>query len=172
MKKITSISLISFLLLVAVSAGFSQLRSPSEYNRDGINLDNTYFTLNESDQAVYGYASQWTQTTARTYEDKDAFFKWYFKDGSTAYIRQGEYVGDIGMITKYLLTDESENLFDDQGKAVQPMTLSNYPIKVELWMGAPEEHAGFDQEILVDAVCNDQNDIQYGNLYYFFPCQR
>jgi hypothetical protein len=161
------------LLILAISySGFSQLRSPSEYNRDGINLENTYYVLYESDGASYGWASQWTQSTARTYEDKIAIFKWYFKDGSLAYARQGNRVGDIGMITKYLLTDEAGKLKDIEGNDLQPMTLENYPVRVELWIGSQDGQAGFKPEILVDAVCNDQESIQYGYAYYFAGCSQ
>ena len=171
MRQLTGIALFSFLLHIAGSPGFAQLRAPSEYNRDGINIDNTYFVLYDTNEAVYGWASQWTQITAETYEDKILFFKWHFKDGSSAFTRQGEHVGDIGMITKYLLTDESGNLKDAKGNAVQPMTLKNYPVKIELWMGIVEDQAGFKPEILVDSLCNDQKSIQYGYGYYFHSCQ-
>jgi len=170
MKRITLPSLL-LLSLVAISySAFSQLRSPSEYNRDGINLENTYFVLYESGEASYGWSSQWTQSTARTYEDKIAIFKWYFKDNSVAYTRQGTRVGDIGMITKYLLTDEAEKLKDIDGKALQPMTMGNYPVRIELWMGVPDGQSGFEPEILVDAACNDQDAIQHGYAYYFYGC--
>jgi len=170
MKWITTFTLFSFLIHMAGYAGFSQWRSPSEYNRDGINLENTYFVLYESNEAAYGWASQWTQSTARTYEDKTAFFRWHFKDGSVAYTRQGKLIGDIGMITKYLLTDEAETLTDNMGNSLQPMTPDNYPVKIELWMGTPDKPSDLKPEILVDVVCNDQQDIQYGYAYYFFGC--
>ena len=160
------------LILTIGYSAFSQLRSPSEFNRDGINLENTYFVLYESGEASYGWASQWTQSTARTYEDKIAIFKWYFKDGSVAYARQGNQVGDIGMITKYLLTDETEKLKDIAGNDLQPMTLENYPARVELWMGEPDGPSGFKPEILVDAVCNDQESIRHGYAYYFSGCTK
>ena len=160
------------LILTIGYNGFSQLRSPSEFNRDGINLENTYFVLYESGEADYGWSSQWTQSTARTYEDKIAIFKWHFKDGSVAYARQGNQIGDIGMITKYLLTDETEKLKDIEGNDLQPMTLANYPVRVELWMGEPDGQSGFKPEILVDAVCNDQESIQHGYAYYFSGCAK
>lgn len=170
MKRIAGIAFFSLLIHLAGHAGFSQLRSPSEYNQDGINLDNTYFVLYKSKEADYGSASQWTQSTARTYADKAAFLKWHFKDGSVAYVSQSDHVGDIGMISQYLLTDESATLTDDKGKPVQPMTLDNYPVKVELWMGAPGGSSAFNPEILVDAACSDQKSIQYGYAYYFSAC--
>lgn len=171
MHGITRIALLTVVLLAAGFAGFAQLRSPSEYNRDGVNLDNTWFVLYDSKEADYGWASEWTQTTARTYAEKSALFKWYFKDGSVAYTRQGEQIGDIGMITKYLLTDESENLKDIHGNPVQPLTLDNFPVKLELWMGTVENQADFKPEILIDAVCNDQKSIEYGYAYYFQGCR-
>ena len=171
MKRIARVVLFSFLVHMAGYGAFSQLRSPSEYNRDGIDLENTYFVLYEGDEAGYGWASQWTQSTARTYADKIAFFKWYFKDGTIAYSRQGEHVGDIGMISKYLLTDESETLSDAEGNEVQPMTLGSYPIKVELWMGVSDQSNRFEEKVLVDAGCTDQESIQRGYAYYFSGCE-
>lgn len=165
---------ISLLLLVIIFAlsysGYSQLRSPSEYNQDGIDLENTYFALYESEGAYYGWASQWTQTTARTYEDRIAFFKWYFKDGTVAYTQQGAKIGDIGMITKYLLTEEAAKLKDVEGKDLQPMTLDNFPVKIELWIGASEEPEGFKPEILVDVACNKRQTIKNEYAYYFAGC--
>jgi hypothetical protein len=170
MKRIIRVVLFSFLVHMAGYGAFSQLRSPSEYNRDGIDLEYTYFVIYEGDEAGYGWASQWTQSTARTYADKVAFFKWHFKNGTVAYSRQGKHVGDIGMITKYLLTDESEKLVDVEGNAVQPMTLENYPVKVELWMGDSDQPNRFEPELLVDAACTDQESIQQGYAYYFSGC--
>jgi hypothetical protein len=170
MHRLVGIVSFSFLLLITGSPGFSQLRSPSEYNRDRINTENTYFVLYDSNEAEFGWASEWTQTTARTYEEKVVLFSWHFKDGSVAYTQQGEHVGDIGMITKYLLTDKSENLKDLHGNSVQPLTLGNFPVKVELWMGTVEDASGFKPELLVDAVCCDSQNIQHGYAYYFYDC--
>jgi len=170
MRRIAGIALFTFLLQFSSLECFSQLRSPSEFNRDGINIEHTYFVLYDATEAGFGWASEWTQTTARTYADKTAFFKWHFKDGSFAFTRQGDHIGDIGMITKYLLTDESGKLSDIKGNAIQPMTLDNYPVKIELWLGTKEDREDIKPEILVDAVCNDQTDIQYGYAYYFNDC--
>jgi len=170
MHRFGRIALFLFLLLCAGSVALSQLRNASPYVQDHINIENTWFVLYDSNEAGFGWASEWTQTTARTQAEKTALFKWHFKDGSAAYTRQGEYIGDIGMFKPYLLTDESKNLKDIHGQPVQPMTLDNYPIKIELWMGTAGEQTDLKPEILVDSVCCNEGSIQYGYAYYFQAC--
>lgn len=138
--------------------------------QDRINVENTWFVLYDSKEAGFGWASEWTQATARTQAEKTALFKWHFKDGSVAYARQGEYIGDIGMFQPYLLTDESEKLKDIHGDPVQPMTLANYPVKIELWMGPAGEKSDFKPEILIDSICYNEESIEYGYAYYFYDC--
>ena len=171
MHRFVRIILFILLLLASGLFAFSQLRNTSPYVQDRINVENTWFVLYDSNEAGFGWASEWTQDTARTQAEKTALFKWHFKDGSVAYTRQGQYIGDLGMFLAYLLTDESENLKDIHGNPVQPLTLVNYPMKIELWMGAAGEHADFKPEILVDSVCLNEGNIEYGYAYYFHDCR-
>ena len=170
MHRFVKIALFLSLLHAAGPFAFSQLRNISPYMQDRINLDNTWFVLYDSNEAGFGWASEWTQTTARTQAERTALFKWHFKDGSVAYTQQGQYIGDFGMYTTYLLKDESENLKNIQGNPVQPMTLANYPVKIELWMGVAGEQTDFKPEILVDSVCSSEEKIEYGYAYYFYDC--
>lgn len=170
MHRLVSTALFVFLVLGSGSFAFAQLRNTSPYVQDRINIENTWFVLYDSSAAGYGWASEWTQTTARTQAERTAFFKWHFKDGAVAYTRQGEFIGDIGMYLPYLLKDEAENLKDMHGDPVQPMTLKNYPVKIELWMGTAGEESTFEPEILVDSICYNEGGIQYGYAYYFYDC--
>lgn len=166
------VRIILFFLLLSASGlfAFSQLRNTSPYVQNRINVENTWFVLYDSKEAGFGWASEWTQDTARTQAEKTALFKWHFKDGSVAYTRQGEFIGDIGMFLPYLLTHESENLKDIHGNPVQPMTLVNYPLKIELWIGKAGEQSDFTPELLVDSVCFNEEYIEYGYAYYFYDC--
>ena len=164
------IALLLLLLHTGALFAFSQLRNASPYVQDRINIENTYFVLYDANEADFSWASEWTQTTARTQAEMTALFKWHFKDGSVAYTRQGQYVGDIGMFQPYLLTDESKNLKDIHGDPVQPMTLANYPVKIELWVGTAEDQKDFKPEILVDSLCFNEEKIEYGYAYYFYDC--
>lgn len=170
MHRFLRIPLFLFLLHVAGSFAFSQLRNTSPYMQDRVNIENTYFVLYDTNEAGFGWASEWTQTTARTQAEKTALFKWHFKDGSVAYTQQGDYIGDIGMFLAYLVTDESEKLKDVHGNPAQPMTLKNYPVKIELWVGTAGEKTDFKPEILIDSVCYNEEGIEYGYAYYFYDC--
>ncbi|MBN2243339.1 MAG: hypothetical protein JW793_11680 [Acidobacteria bacterium] len=170
MHRFAKIALFLCLLQAAGSVSFSQLRNNSPYVENRINVEHTWFVLYDSNEAGFGWASEWTEETARMQADKTALLQWHFKDGSTAYTQQGKLIGDIGMFLPYLLTDESEKLKSIHGDPVQPLTLSNYPVKIELWMGATGGQAGFKPEILVDAVCLSEESIEYGYAYYFHDC--
>ncbi len=170
MHRFVRIPLFLFLLHVAGSYAFSQLRNTSPYVQDHINTENTWFVLYKSNEAGFGWASEWTQDTARTRAEKTAMFKWHFKDGSVAYTRQGEFIGDLGMFQPYLLKDESENLKDIHGNPVQPLTLTNYPVKIELWAGTAGEKTDFKPETLIDSLCYAGESLEYGYAYYFYDC--
>jgi hypothetical protein len=157
------------LLICANPPGFSQLRHISPYSGDRIHADQTYFVLKDANTAAFAWASEWTQGTAIDYSEKHPFFVWHFKDGSKAYSRFGIDFGDIGISLDYLLSKESGNLEDQKQNKIQPMTRTNYPVKVELWIG--EEQDGFKPETRVDAVCFDGQSIEYGRVYHFSDCK-
>jgi hypothetical protein len=161
----------AFLLNVAIPSGFPQLRNLSEYSQDRINTDKTYFMLQEKDAADFVWASEWSHVTANAYPEKMAMFLWHFKDGSKAYSQQGDLIGDLGQMTGYLLTNQSANLEDVRRKKIQPLSRSNYPVKLELWIGVVENSTGFTQEMLVDAACFDANSIEYNRPYHFANCK-
>jgi hypothetical protein len=171
MRHILSMAFLAVLLSAAGTSSFSQLRNLSEYSQNGIQFNQTGFVLREKDVADYHWTSQWTHVAANAYPDKKAMFIWHFKDGLKAYLQQGEYVGDMGQITGYLLTGQSVNLEDVHRKKIQPMTLSNYPVKVELWIGEIEDSTGFAPEILVDRVCLDDQSIELNQAYHFSSCK-
>ena len=64
----------------------------------------------------------------------------------------------------------TESLKDIPGGPVQPMTLANYPVKIELWVGTAEDQKDFKPEILVDSLCFNEEKIEYGYAYYFYDC--
>jgi hypothetical protein len=170
MHRFFRISMAVFLLNAFISAGFPQLRQPSEYMADRINLEHTYFVLYNSNEAGFGWGSEWTQTSSQNFEEKNALLLWHFKDGSIAYTRQGEYIGDFGMLRPYLMTEESKTLRDLHHNPIQPLTLENFPVKIELWTGEAGDPADFKPETLLDSVCLAEQKIEYGYAYYFFGC--
>jgi hypothetical protein len=171
MRYILSMTFLAVLLSAASPSGFSQLRNLSEYSRDCIEFNQTGFVLRDKNVADYNWTTQWTHTTANAYPDQKAMLIWYFKDGLKAYLQQGEFIGDLGQITGYLLTGKSANLEDVHRKKIQPMTLSNYPVKVELWIGEIEDSTGFAPEILLDRVCFDAQSIELNQVYHFSSCK-
>jgi hypothetical protein len=161
-----------FLVLLSVLApsGFSQLRNLSEYTQDRINPTKTYFVLHETGSAEFVWSSEWTHTTANALDGKSAIFVWQFKDGSKAYSQQGVGIGEIGKSSGYLLTDKSADLEDIHRKKIQPLTLNNYPVKVELWIGGIGDSEGYSLEIHGDDACVQTPSIKYNIPYSFSEC--
>jgi len=170
MRQFTGVAILALLFFEANPAAFSQLRNLSEYQQDCINTDQTYFALRDTGAADYKWVSEWTHITANGYPEKSAILLWYFKDGTRAYSRQGEYIGDTGGIAGYLQTNQSSNLQDVHRKSIQPMTRENYPVKLELWIGEIGETTGFSPENLVDTVCFDEKNIEFNKTYHFSSC--
>jgi hypothetical protein len=159
-----------FLLSALTPLGFSQLRNLSQFTRDRVRQDQTYFILHDNGTAEYVWSSEWTHTTAYAYEGKSAIFVWHFKDGTKAYSQQGKGVGEIGKNSGYFLTDKSAELEDIHGKKFQPMTLGNYPVKVELWIGEISDSKGYSPEVLGDEVCIQAPGIEYNISYRSTDC--
>jgi hypothetical protein len=171
MRNLIGIACLALCLNAASLPAFSQLRNFSEYSQDCINKEKTYFLLQEKAGADFGWASEWTHTTANAHPEKAAMFLWHFKDGSKAYTRQGDLLGDAGQATGYLLCDQSATLEDASRKKVQPMSKANYPVKVELWIGEIGDSSGFSPETLVDSACFNAQSIEYNRRYNFADCE-
>jgi hypothetical protein len=171
MRHFLGFGLIAFLLIVAVPSGFSQLRNNSDYWQDRINTDKTYFILHDTGAAEFAWVSEWTYATVQSNEEKAAMFLWRFKDGSTAYSQLAERIDDMGKSTGFLRTGRSSNLEDIHRKHIQPLSRSNYPIKLELWIGEINDSTGFSPESLGEAVCLDAQSIEPNHKYQFSPCQ-
>jgi hypothetical protein len=171
MRRFMGAVLLAFLLTAAVSAGISQLRNNSEYFQDRINIEQTYFVLRDTGAADFAWASEWTNTTVQNNEDKSAMFLWHFKDGTTAYSLQAEYIGDIGKNAGFLLSNQASNLEDIHRKPIQPLTRGNYPVKVELWVGEIADSTGFSPELMGEAVCLDAQSIEPNRKYRFSSCR-
>jgi hypothetical protein len=169
MARVTRIFWAAFLLNLAGPAGFCQLRYPSPYSADQINTDQTSFILKDSETATFRWVSEWTQMTVQNYEEKDAIFVWHFKDGTKAFSAYGQKIGDSGNIVSYLLTGESAKLESAGREKVQPLTLANFPVKVELWIG-DAGNARFEPGTLIDAACSSAQSIEYGRAYHFVSC--
>ena len=163
--------LLVFLLSAATLSGFSQLWNHSEYIQDRINTDQTYFILHETGGAEFGWASEWTNETVMNYEEKSAIFLWHFTDGTIAYSLQEQFIGDIGKNSGFLITAQSSNLEDIRRKEIQPLSRSNYPVKVELWIGEVGDSTDFSPEFLGEAVCLDAQSIEPDLKYHFSGCQ-
>ena len=160
------------LLNAAGSFGFAQLRNNSSYEKDRINTEQTRFTLHEANAADFVWASEWTHYTAYDYPEKVIIFLWHFKDGSKAYSRQGDVLDEAGKGSAYLMTEKSSTLEDKNRKKIQPMTRTNYPVKVELWLGKAEVQTGYETEILVDTACFDAPSVEYNRAYSFSACHQ
>jgi hypothetical protein len=171
MRHIFAMAFLAVLLSAASPIGYSQLRNLSEYSQDCIDTQQTNFVLREKDTADFRWSSEWTHGTVNAYPDKKAMLVWHFKDGSKAYSRQGDMIGDMGQITGYLATDQSSNLEDIHRIKIQPMTSANYPVEVELWIGEIEDSTGFSPEMLVDKACNDEQSIELNRTYHFSRCK-
>jgi hypothetical protein len=98
-------------------------------------------------------------------------FLWKFKDGSKAYAQQGDRIGDLGQAMGYLVENHAGNLEDVHRKKIQPMTASNYPVEVELWMGEIADATGFAPESLVDKACFDAPRIEVNQTYHSSECK-
>lgn len=162
-----------FLLLASgmMIHAHAQLRNFSEYNRDRINTDKTYFVLHDTGDAEYAWASEWTHTTAYAADGKSAVLVWYFKEGQKAYSQQGKGIGEFGKTTGYLISDTSGDLQDILGNRIQPMSMDNYPVKIELWIGDIEDATGYRLEAKGDEVCFQAPAITYNDPHYFADCE-
>lgn len=159
------------LLTCATVYAHAQLRNFSEYNRDRINTDQTYFVLHDTGIAEYAWASEWTHSTAYAADGKSAILVWHFKDGQKAYSQQGEGIGEFGKTTGYLISDTSGHLQDIHGNRIQPMSVNNYPVKIELWIGDVEDSTGFKPEAKGDEICFEASAITHDSTYYFSDCR-
>lgn len=172
MRHIFSMAFMAVLLSAASHSGFAQLRNLSEYSQDCIHINQTNFVLRENNAADFQWASEWTHTTAYAHPDKKAIFLWKFKDGSKAYSNQGDFIlGDLGKASGYLVTGQSSDLEDVHGKKIQPMTLSNYPVALELWIGEIEDSNGYVPETLLDSVCYEPQNIRLNHPHHFSGCK-
>jgi hypothetical protein len=170
MSRYTRAVCIAALLITAAPSGFPQLRYISPYSEDRINTDQTFFVLKNPTTALFGWASEWTQLTVQNYEDNQAIFLWHFKDGTKAYSRYVEYdIGDAGKSTSYLLKSNSSDLEDASRKKIQPLTLSNYPVKIELWVGEVSS-TGYRLDTMMGESCLDAKSIELGRTYHFSDC--
>jgi len=170
MRYLYSTALLALLLGAAVPSGYSQLRNLSEYTHDCIHLEQTGFTAGGA-AAEYRWASEWTHTTAYAYPDKTAILLWKFKDGTKAYSNQGDFfLGDLGKATGYLITGHAKELEDIHGRKIQPMTLSNFPVALELWIGEIHASTGYAPESQLDRVCFEAQEIQPNEAQHFVRC--
>ena len=170
MRYLTRAAFLAFLLNVTVLPGFSQLWNNSEYSRDRVNTDQTYFILHDTGAAEFAWASEWTNSTVMNNEEKSAMFLWHFKDGTIAYSLQEQFIGDIGKNAGFLLTGQSPNLENIHRKPIQPLTRTNYPVKVELWIGAVGDSTGFSPEFAGETICLDAQSIEPNRKYLFSSC--
>lgn len=156
-------------LNVAIPSAFPQLRNISPYSQDSINLDATYFILGDGGAADFGWASEWTLHTSIDHAGRPAMLLWRFRDGSTGYAQAAEDIGEAGKRLDYLLTSRASTLDDAGGKPFQPLTRSNPPMKIELWLGGADK--GFTPETLVDQACFEASDIEPDRAYHFGACR-
>jgi len=162
---------LAFLLNVAAPSGFSQLWNFSEYLYDRIDTDQTYFMLHDTGTAEFAWASEWTNETVQNNEYRSAMFLWHFKDGTTAYSLQQQFIGDIGKNAGFWVTAQSQHLEDIHRNQIQPLTRNNYPVKLELWIGEIEDSTGYSPELLGEAVCLDAQSIEPDRKYHFSGCR-
>ncbi len=166
----TKAALLAMFVTVMSLYGFSQLRNISEFSHDRLNPDKTYFILHDSGGAEFGWASEWTAETTLALEGKAAMLLWNFKDGTKAYAKLVDDIGNIGKNMSYLVEGKISSLEDARHKKIQPLTRGNYPVKVELWIGTIDASAGYSPETLGDAVCLDATNIEQNHSYHFAAC--
>jgi hypothetical protein len=162
--------LVCFLFCIAVPAAFAQLWNLSEYFKDRINTEQTYFILHDAGTAEFGWASEWTNDTVMNNEHKSAMFLWHFKDGTTACSLQQEFIGDIGKNAGFLVTGKASHLEDIHRKQIQLLSLDNYPLKIELWIGKMEDSEGYSPELKGEELCFGAQSIESNHKYYFSAC--
>lgn len=157
-------------LNVAIPSAFSQLRNISPYSQDRIDLDATYFLLEDDGSAHFVWASEWTLYTSIDHAGRSALLLWRFKDGSSGYVPMAENIGEAGRSLGYRLSGTLSTLNDASGKPVQTLTRSNPPVRVELWLGKADD-PGFAPETLVDKACSEPSGIEPGRAYHFGACK-
>lgn len=163
----------AFLFILVIAAGpaaTAQLRNHSPYDHDGIQREQTGFVLHEGGRAEFTWASYWTQTTAQSFPDQAALFVWHFADGTKAYSRQGELIGDLGRLTGYLVSQQGPELEDRDRRKIQPLSETNVPTRVELWIGEAGETTGYVPKVQGDHACFGAASIEVGRLYHFTEC--
>ena len=170
MRHLKRFALLLFLLNAAALLGIGQLRNPSKYFENRINTDLTQFILHDSGNPEFTWASEWAFDTVQYNGGKAAILIWYFKDGSKAYSLQCGDVDEIGKQFDYLLTNKASYLEDIHRKKIQPLTLDNYPVKIELWLGEIGETTGYSPEMKGSEVCLNASTIKYNTPYYFSRC--
>jgi hypothetical protein len=163
-------ALLAFVLSTANTSAFLQLRRVSEYEQDRINPEKTYFTLRDTGAADFGWASEWTMYTSIDHEEKSAILLWQFKDGSKGYTTLLKEIGEAGKTLQYMISGKASGVEDVYRKPILPLTLKNYPVKVEIWIGRIESTEYFP-EILVDAACFNAPTIELNRTYYFSGCK-
>jgi hypothetical protein len=163
-------ALFILVLCIVNPSGFAQLRNISEYSHDRLCPDQIYFILYDSGKAEFGWAAEWTAETTLAYEGKAAMLIWHFKDGMKAYLLLAEDIGNIGKNMGFSIAAKASNLEDIHRKKIQPLTRNNYPVKVELWIGAAGDETGFSPEILGDAVCFNASTIEQNRSCHFSSC--
>ncbi len=171
MRPIVGVTIFLFCLTIAVPAGMPQLRNLSNYGQDCINVDQTYFALHDSGAAEFVWASEWTHLSANNFPEKMVMLIWHFRDGSKAYSRVIDQLGDAGGSTGYYLAGKATSLKDAHDKTIQPMTRENYPVKIELFVGDYTESKGYVPETLVDNACLVAQKIDINHQYFFTPCE-
>lgn len=170
MRYLMSAVCLAFLLNVAAPSVFSQLWNFSDYLQDRINTDQTYFILHDTGTAEFGWASEWTNETVQNNEYMSAMFLWHFKDGTTAYSLQQQFIGDIGKNAGFLVTAQSEHLEDIHRNQIQPLSRDSYPVKVELWIGEVADTTGYSPEFMGEALCLNAQSIEPDRKYHFSGC--
>jgi flagellar basal body rod protein FlgG len=108
--------------------------------------------------------------TAQSFPDRAAIFVWHFGDGTKAYSRQGEFIGDLGRLTGYLVSQQAPELEDRDRRKIQPLSKANFPTRVELWIGEAGEETGYVPEVQGDHACFGAASIEVGRFYPFSEC--
>jgi len=166
------IQTVTFVFLVSGMSPLAdaQLRNMSQYDWDRINTEQTRFILHDTGEAEYFWVSEWNHSTAYAADGKSAIVVWHFKDGTKAYSEQGNGIGEFGKTRGYLISDTSSHLEDIHRNSIQPLSLDNYPVMIELWIGEIEESTGYNPEAKGDEACFTETAIESNISYYFSGC--
>ena len=148
------------VVLITVSEPFTY--GQAGFPEDRIDTVNTTFAFGPN----FRWSSEWTSETVATHGDKNVMFLWHFKDGTVGYVFNGNHLSDAPLVGYRMSNAGASPLEDINRNSIQPLTLTNFPVKVELYLGESEFFTTYVPQILIDTVCFGGESIESGQVYH------